>query len=107
MPNVINYGEPRSARWNKINGLEVENLRRVLDSAGDAFLWRTYAMAVDNWSFPKYHLEKENRVLVGHGLEDDEELLSFSICLRVTELAGLDTRKQYLPHRVRCYAIWI
>ncbi|KAK9938448.1 hypothetical protein M0R45_015184 [Rubus argutus] len=48
VPNVINYGEPRSARWTQINSLEVENLRRVLDSAGDAFLWRPYAMAVDN-----------------------------------------------------------
>ncbi|PRQ31740.1 putative protein-serine/threonine phosphatase [Rosa chinensis] len=94
--NVIKYGEPRLARWDKANGLSIENLRSVLDSAGNAFMWRPYAMAIENWNFPKYYSEKE--MWVGPGLDD--EFLQFSICLRVTKLVGFNTRKQYFPHRV-------
>lgn len=63
-------------------------------------MWRPCARAVENWSFPKFYMETEKRVLVGDGLEHYKDLLSFSICLRVTEVVGFDTRKQYLPHRV-------
>ncbi|XP_040361519.1 uncharacterized protein LOC121049098 isoform X2 [Rosa chinensis] len=94
-PNVISYGEPRMARWDKVDGLNVQNWRRVLDSAGEDFMWRPYAMAIENWN-PKYYLEKDMRVCPGL----DDELLSFAICLRVTELDGFVTTTQYLPHRV-------
>lgn len=96
IPNVIKYAEPRLARWDNVRGLSIENLRSVLDSAGEAFMWRPYAMSIENWNFPKYYLEKE--MWIGPGLDD--EFLPFSICLRVTELVGFDNRKQYLPHRV-------
>ncbi|KAK9938429.1 hypothetical protein M0R45_015169 [Rubus argutus] len=100
-PNVIICGQPRLARWDSVLWLNVENLRRVLDSAGEGFMWRPYAIAIQNWNFPKYYPEKEEWVLVGPGL--DHELLSFSIFLRVTELVGFGTNctiEQYLPHRV-------
>ncbi|XP_062016603.1 uncharacterized protein LOC133733013 [Rosa rugosa] len=96
VPNVISYAEPRLALWNRVDGLKVVNVRTVLESAGESFVWRPYAMPIENWNFPKFYTEKEK--WVGPGLED--ELLSFVMCLRATELAGLDTREQYLPHRV-------
>ncbi|KAL6130076.1 hypothetical protein ACLB2K_068457 [Fragaria x ananassa] len=97
-PNVIRYAEPRMARWDKVKGLNVENLSTVLDSAGEGFLWRPYAIAVENWKLPKYYADKEERVLVGPGLDD--ELLSFAVCLQVIQLVGLGTKQLYLPHRV-------
>ncbi|KAM5585674.1 hypothetical protein ABKV19_004864 [Rosa sericea] len=98
-PNGIRNAEPRLARWDKVLGLNVGNLRSVLDSAGEGFLWRPYAIAIENWKLPKYFVEKEKWVVVGPSLNDDE-LLSFSICLRVNELVGFGTKQQYLPHRV-------
>ncbi|PRQ31701.1 putative protein-serine/threonine phosphatase [Rosa chinensis] len=97
-PKVICYGEPRLARWDKVDCLNVGDMRRVLDSAGEGFMWRPYAMVIKNWNFPKYYVEKEEWVLVGAGLDD--ELLSFAMCLRVAELVGFDTIQHYLPHRV-------
>ncbi|KAL6129423.1 hypothetical protein ACLB2K_072773 [Fragaria x ananassa] len=97
-PNVIRYAEPRMAEWDKVKGPNVENLSTVLDSAGEGFLWRPYAIAVENWKLPKYYADKEERVLVGPGLDD--ELLSFAVCLQVIQLVGLGTKQLYLPHRV-------
>jgi hypothetical protein len=97
-PNVLNYGDPRVARWDKVNGLKVENVRLTLDLAGESFLWRPYAMAMDGWNFPKFYAEKEVWMPVGPGL--DEELLSIARCMRVSELVGFGFIEQYLPHRV-------
>uniref|UniRef100_A0A2N9ILY9 Aminotransferase-like plant mobile domain-containing protein n=1 Tax=Fagus sylvatica TaxID=28930 RepID=A0A2N9ILY9_FAGSY len=97
-PNVLNYGDPRVARWDKVNGLKVENVRLTLDLAGESFLWRPYAMAMDGWNFPKFYAEKEVWMLVGPGL--DEELLSIARCMRISELVGFGFIEQYLPHRV-------
>ncbi|XP_020416898.1 uncharacterized protein LOC18780981 [Prunus persica] len=97
-PNDINYTKPRMARWEGVDGLKVKNLRIVLDSAGEDFMWRPYAMAMENWHLPNYYPHKEKWVLVGPDLDD--ELLSFVRCLRVSELVGLGTIEHYLPHRV-------
>ena len=97
-PNVINYGEPRIARWNKVISHEVENVRLALDSAGESFHWRPYTLIVNDCKFPKFYAEKEKYISVGPGL--DEELQSFARCLRVAELVGLGCIEQYLPHRV-------
>ncbi|KAF3966047.1 hypothetical protein CMV_009816 [Castanea mollissima] len=97
-PNVINYGEPRIARWNKVISHEVENVRLALDSAGESFQWRPYTLTVNNCKFPKFYAEKEKYISVGPGL--DEESQSFARCLRVAELVGLGCIEQYLPHRV-------
>ncbi|GMY31357.1 serine/threonine-protein phosphatase 7 long form like [Fagus crenata] len=97
-PKVINYGAPRMARWDQVKGSEIESVRLALDSAGESFQWRPYAMAVNDCNFPKFYAEKEMFVSVGPGL--DEELQSFARCLRVSELVGLGCIEQYLPHRV-------
>ncbi|GMY31313.1 serine/threonine-protein phosphatase 7 long form like [Fagus crenata] len=95
-PNLINYGDPRMARWDQVKGSEIEIVSLALDSAGESFQWRPYAMGDCN--FPKFYAEKEMFVSVGLGL--DEELQSFARCLRVSELVGLGCIEQYLPHRV-------
>ncbi|KAM1696430.1 hypothetical protein ACFXTN_027958 [Malus domestica] len=81
-PNVKNFSEPRLARWDNLNGMEIENLRKVLDSAGAEFKWRPYALdVIENLHLPKYCPQKET-------------------CLIVSELVGLGTIEHYLPHRV-------
>ncbi|CAL9017576.1 unnamed protein product [Prunus brigantina] len=97
-PNPIKSSEPRMARWDKVNGVRVENLRRVLDSARENFLWRPYALVTDNWHIPKYYPQEEMWVLIGPDVDD--ELLSYVRCLRASELVGLYTIEHYLPHRV-------
>lgn len=52
--NVVSVAEPRLALWNRVDGLKVVNVRKVLDSAREAFVWRPYAMPIENWNFPKY-----------------------------------------------------
>ncbi|KAE8679130.1 Kinase superfamily protein isoform 1 [Hibiscus syriacus] len=42
-PKVIQEFDPRSARWNDVEIVKVENVRMVLDSAGENFDWRPYA----------------------------------------------------------------
>ncbi|CAB4277784.1 unnamed protein product [Prunus armeniaca] len=75
-PNPIKSSEPRMARWDKVNGVRVENLRRVLDSARENFLWRPYALVIDNWHFPKYYPQEEKyylpqRVAMQFGYDQD------------------------------------
>nr|XP_011462096.1 PREDICTED: uncharacterized protein LOC105350834 [Fragaria vesca subsp. vesca] len=98
-PKGIGNAEPRMARWDKVFGLNVGELRSILDSAKEGFLWRPYAMTIENWKLPNYFSEKEKWVVISPGMNDDE-LLSFSICLRVNELFGFGTTQQYHPHRV-------
>ena len=98
-PNSISNGDPIMAKWDKVNGSKIASVRSALDSCGESFLWRPYAMAVNDCNFPEFCAEeKEKYVSVGPGL--DEELQSFARCLRVSELVGLGCIEQYLPHRV-------
>ena len=98
-PISITQCEPRLARWSKLKKVSIENVRLVIDSAGESFQWRPYAISVNhNWLFPKFYGEKEQWVSVDAAL--DKELESFARCLRVCELPGLHCIQQYLPHRV-------
>ncbi|XP_057951062.1 uncharacterized protein LOC131145896 [Malania oleifera] len=98
MPNAIERGKPRLARWDKVTRSEVGDVRLALDCARESFLWRPYATKVMNWSLPEFYREKEEWVLIDDNL--DEELQSLCRCLRVSELVGLNSIEQYLPHRV-------
>ena len=94
--NVVNKAEPRLAQWDTVKGLSVKDLRRVLDSAGEGFMWRPHALAIENSNFPKYYLEKEMWV----GPDLDDEFLTLALCLHATDLNGFGNSEQYLPHRV-------
>ncbi|XP_065862347.1 uncharacterized protein [Euphorbia lathyris] len=98
-PNLLKIGEPRFARWNKLT-CNPENVRLVLDSSNESFNWRPYTKIVENWDMPKFYGEKE--MWISPDSDMDEEMLSLVMCLRVSELVGLETEciEQYLPQRV-------
>lgn len=91
-------GEPRLSRWHNINKLQIWSLIEEIESAGDTFLWRPYALALKNWEFPKFYSDNERWVCLNSEIGD--EILSFAWCLRPCELVGMDCLEQYLPHRV-------
>ncbi|KNA20659.1 hypothetical protein SOVF_050280 [Spinacia oleracea] len=96
-PTPLVKGEPRVARWHGIN--KSKNLRfDIGSSTGDNFLWRPYALQLENWELPKFYCDKEKSGFVNS--EVDEQILSFVRCLRVCELVGVDCVEQYLPNRV-------
>ncbi|KAL0399244.1 UNVERIFIED_CONTAM: hypothetical protein Sradi_2267700 [Sesamum radiatum] len=96
-PNFISSGGVRVARWGSPKRSEIGNVRPAINSAGVTFLWRPYALAVDNWSFPSFYKEEEE-LIKGGGLS--VELESFVRCLRPSLLVGIDCQEPYLPHRV-------
>ncbi|KAK3014487.1 hypothetical protein RJ639_009390 [Escallonia herrerae] len=97
-PNFINTGEVRLARWHSVKSFKIKNVSEVIDSSGESFKWRPYAIAVDNWLRPRFYKEEEHLITCNLGL--DEELESFARCLRVCALVGKDFKEPYLPHRV-------
>ncbi|XP_065864604.1 uncharacterized protein [Euphorbia lathyris] len=98
-PKLLKIGEPRFAQWNNVK-CSVKNVRSLLDSSKESFNWRPYTKPLENWDFPNFYREKEMWVFSDSDLDDD--LLSFILCLRVSDLVGLELKctQQYLPHRV-------
>ncbi|KAL1819366.1 hypothetical protein DCAR_0415621 [Daucus carota subsp. sativus] len=94
---VIPIGHPRSARWHGVNRSKRENIRWILDGAGDSFLWRPYAIR-DSWLCPQFYKDEAQWVSYDEGFS--EELETYARCLRVSELVGTDSVEAYLPHRV-------
>lgn len=96
---VIGPGEPRMARWHKVNlKLNIPLIRSAL-RLPENFEWRPYAADLKNWHHRSFYKEKEQ--LVFDCLNLDEELLSYVRCLRVSELVGTDGyREKYFPNRV-------
>ncbi|KAK7283594.1 hypothetical protein RIF29_13215 [Crotalaria pallida] len=70
------------ARWNNVKLPKVKDLNFTLDSAGarNSFLWRPYKNSTP--------------------LAIENEMQSFALCLRVSDLVGLGCKEQYFPHRV-------
>ncbi|KAK6785578.1 hypothetical protein RDI58_019033 [Solanum bulbocastanum] len=77
----------------------VINVRATIDSSGEFFRWRPYALAVEGWSIPKFYKENEEWTIVG-GQNVDIEMESFVQCLRASELVGFDCQEPYRPNRV-------
>ncbi|KAG9156681.1 hypothetical protein Leryth_006641 [Lithospermum erythrorhizon] len=106
--NFIDTGDPRVIRWQAIEQEDTINMRPAIDSVGEAFLWRPYALALDNWVLPRYYRESEEWLPINGKMNDDDddyddddgELESFAQCLRVCELQGIDCKEVYQPHRV-------
>ncbi|XP_050369007.1 serine/threonine-protein phosphatase 7 long form homolog [Argentina anserina] len=67
--NVVSCAEPRSARWDRVECLNVGNVRNVLAKAD---------------------FEMEKWVLVGPDLDDGHRLMSFAMFLSVAKLVGFD-----------------
>jgi len=95
-PMLINRGDPLLFRWHRVQALEIDNVKLELDSAIDDFLWRPYFRYADECGV----FYPNDAFLVPFKRDLDKQMLSFVICLRVSELVGFDSIEQYLPHRV-------
>ncbi|KAE8726418.1 hypothetical protein F3Y22_tig00006992pilonHSYRG00059 [Hibiscus syriacus] len=98
-PNSISRGEPRVARWNRLK-VNVPDVKLAMESAGGSFQWRPYVMSIDGWPLSKFYGDEEQHVLIDSRVCLDDEIHSFARCLRGSELVGLGSIEQYLPHRV-------
>ncbi|CAA3006719.1 Hypothetical predicted protein [Olea europaea subsp. europaea] len=95
-PNSMNSGQLRLARWEGLK-YDIGNVRPAINYAGETFLWRPYALALDNWSIPKFYKEKEAWVVCK---DMDCAFESLARCLKVCKLLGMDCEEPYNPHRV-------
>ncbi|KAG9141682.1 hypothetical protein Leryth_019305 [Lithospermum erythrorhizon] len=103
--NFIEKGDPRVSRWHAIEQEDTINMRPAIDSAGEAFLWRPYALKGDprvSRVLHRYYREFADWLPINGKMSDDDDgtLESFAQCLRVCELQGIDCKELYQPHRV-------
>ncbi|KAL5548313.1 hypothetical protein UlMin_003544 [Ulmus minor] len=84
--------------WQKVEKRRLESIRQALDSDGKKFLWRPYVRNCATFGLARFYGEEEMLVSISLGL--DEKTESFARCLRVSQLVGLDSVEEYLPHRV-------
>ncbi|XP_045822339.1 uncharacterized protein LOC123915241 [Trifolium pratense] len=95
-PMLINHGDPLLFRWDKVKALKIDNVKLTLDSASDDFLWRPYVRFADKCGM----FYPNDEILVPFKKDLDDQMVSFVICLRVSEFVGFDSIEKYLPHRV-------
>jgi len=93
---LINHGDPFLLRWHKVKDLQIDTVRLALDSVVDDFPWRPYVRYADKCRL----FYPNDEILVPFKIDLDNKMLSFVICLRCSELVGIDSTEQYLPHRV-------
>jgi hypothetical protein len=103
-PNELKKGEPRAARWHKLNSesehASFEFILSKLES-GENFLWRPYVIDLKNWCFVSHYKENEQFVIIdGSNSDLAEELRCFGVCLCADEVVGLDCVEKYMPYRV-------
>ncbi|PNY17969.1 serine/threonine-protein phosphatase, partial [Trifolium pratense] len=84
-------------RWHQVKPFKIKNVRFELDSAIDDFIWRPYVRYADKCRM--FYPNVETLVPFKNDLMD-EQMISFVLCLRVSELVGFESIEQYLPHRV-------
>ncbi|XP_007020919.2 PREDICTED: uncharacterized protein LOC18593573 [Theobroma cacao] len=98
IPNTLKPGEPRAARFHRLNAKISLPLVRSVLRLPDNFRWRPYIADLKNWGHPSYY--KETKLLAFDCNDPDEDLKSFARCLHTSLLVGLDCKEEYLPHRV-------
>lgn len=97
-PKELKPGEPRAARWHKLNSdAGVSLISSTLKSACN-FKWRPFVADLKNWCFVSHY--KDNEQLVVNSSNSAEELRSFGLCLCADELVGLHCIEKYMPYRV-------
>ncbi|XP_050877132.1 protein MAIN-LIKE 2-like [Lathyrus oleraceus] len=94
---MINHGEPLLFRWHRAKAPKINTVRLAIDSGISDFLWRPYVKYADKCG--KFYRNDDILVPFKNVLVD-RQMLSFVICMRVSELVGFDSIEQYLPHRV-------
>ena len=96
LPKMLHPGEPRAARWNKVNSRNNLQVVRSVLKVAENFQWRPYAADLMNWHHTSYYKDTEQFVFDWPNL--DEELQSFVRCLHASELVGLmDCTEKYSP----------
>jgi hypothetical protein len=95
-PMSINPNDPLLFRWHKVQALKIENVKLALDLTVDDFLWRPYVRYPEKCGI----FYPNNEIWVPFKKDLDKNILSFFVCLRVSELVGFESIEQYLPHRV-------
>ena len=65
-------GEPRLARWHNVNKLQTGFLMEDIESAGDSFMWRPYALPLRKWKFPKFYSNNGRWVIINSEVEDEK-----------------------------------
>ncbi|CAN4122255.1 unnamed protein product [Withania somnifera] len=83
--NYNMFSAVRIGRWHNVKQSGVIDVRTIIDSSGETFQWRPYALAMEGWLVPKFYNEKEEWVKVERE-NFDQELESFFRCLRASEL---------------------
>ncbi|XVF34032.1 hypothetical protein REPUB_Repub18cG0022100 [Reevesia pubescens] len=98
IPNTLKPGEPRAARFHRLNAkIRLPLVRSVL-RLPDNFRWRPYIVDLKNWGHPSYY--KKTKLLAFDCNDPDEDIKSFARCLQTSLLVGIDCKEEYLPHRV-------
>lgn len=97
-PKSLKPGEPRAARWHKVNPrISLPDVRRDVNLPKN-FQWRPYAADLTNWKHGSYYQASK---LCFFDKTTDQNLQSYIKCLCGAELVGLeDCKERYLPHRV-------
>ncbi|MCH99166.1 serine/threonine-protein phosphatase 7 long form-like protein, partial [Trifolium medium] len=95
-PKLINNGDPLLLRWHMVKASKIDKVSLALDSAANDFIWRPYVRYADKCGLFYPNVE----ILVPFKNDLDKNMLSFVICLRVSELVGFESIEKYLPHRV-------
>lgn len=101
-PNELKLGEPRAARWHKLNS-DATSFSFIVSAlkSEENFRWRPYAVDLKNWCFLSHYKENEQLINVDGGSDLAEELRSFGVCLCADELVGLHcVVEKYMPYRV-------
>ncbi|XP_058763845.1 uncharacterized protein LOC131637280 [Vicia villosa] len=105
-PNELKKGEPRAARWHKLNNSETDNagfefIMSALESK-ENFRWRPYVYDLKNWCFVSHYKENEQFIVVDDGSNCGlaDELRCFGVCLCADEIFDLDCVEKYMPYRV-------
>lgn len=98
IPKSVSACDPIIARWHTVRREAVDDVRWALRNAVENFIRRPYSRL----PFIFYGTE-EQLVMVGEG--HDEDLHSFTLCLTVSELVGLEGIEQYKPHRSICSSL--
>ncbi|KAK5834351.1 hypothetical protein PVK06_018228 [Gossypium arboreum] len=98
IPNTLKPGEPRAARFHRLNAkINLQLVTSVL-RLPDNFIWRPYIVDLKNWVHPSYY--KQTQLITFDCNDRDEDLKSFGKCLYASMLVGLDCKEEYFPRRV-------
>ncbi|KAL8205646.1 hypothetical protein R6Q57_009197 [Mikania cordata] len=100
-PKVLNElrpGEPRLARWHTLkSNVSLPLLHSHIINL-ESFVWRPYAVDLQNWKQPVYYQDSEQ--ILSNSLTLDDDLQFFVRFITPCELNGLGCKAKYHPHRV-------